>query len=77
MPYLANSNQHAMSAGDVKEIRVRKRTPPPPPAHRPVRRKPFDPHHFVGKIVVYGLAADGAIRFIHWLTISIAAEFRH
>lgn len=31
------------------------------------RRKRFDPHKAVGVIVIYGLAADSAIRFLMWL----------
>jgi hypothetical protein len=31
------------------------------------RRKRFDPHKLVGQIVLYGLAADGGIRFVDWL----------
>ena len=37
--------------------------------------KKIDPHAFVGQIVIYGLAADGAIRFLHWLVLSLAHEF--
>jgi hypothetical protein len=40
------------------------------------KRKRFDPHRFVGKIVVYGLALDGGIRFLHWLSLSLINEFR-
>ena len=31
------------------------------------RRKRIDPHKVVGTIVIYGLAADSAIRFCEWL----------
>jgi hypothetical protein len=31
------------------------------------RRKRIDPHKIVGQIVIYGLAADSAIRFLEWL----------
>jgi hypothetical protein len=51
-----------------------KREIPLPPSSSPRRRKRFDPHRFVGKVVVYGLALDGAVRFLHWLSISIMHE---
>jgi|GEM_PF-5065576 len=35
----------------------------------------FDPQRFVGKVAVYGLAFDGAARFLHWLSTSIMHEF--
>ena len=41
------------------------------------KRKRFDPHKVVGQVVVYGLAADGAVRFLHWLTLSLMHEFGH
>jgi hypothetical protein len=31
------------------------------------RRKRIDPHKIVGQIVIYGLAAESAIRFCEWL----------
>lgn len=47
-----------------------------PGAH--AKRKRFDPHRAVSKIVIYGLALDGAVRFLHWLVLSLAYEFgRH
>lgn len=36
----------------------------------------FDPHKIVGIIVIYGLALDGAVRFLHWLCLGLVKEFR-
>ena len=33
----------------------------------PRRRRRFDPHKAVGVVVIYGLAAASAIRFLTWL----------
>ena len=39
------------------------------------KRKRFDPHRFVGDLVIYCLALDGAVRFLHWLATSLIHEF--
>jgi hypothetical protein len=35
----------------------------------------FDPHRSLAKVVVYSLAVDDAIRFLHWLFINLIHEF--
>jgi hypothetical protein len=35
------------------------------------RHKRFDPHKLIGKIVVYGLAADEGIRILIWIITGI------
>jgi hypothetical protein len=53
---------------------LRRSTSPQIPNKRPKRRR-FDPHRFLGKVVLYGLAFDGGVRFLHWLTLSLMHEF--
>ncbi len=46
-----------------------------PTSSHSFRRKSFDPHHAVANVVVYGLAADSAVRLLHWLVLSILHDF--
>jgi hypothetical protein len=41
----------------------------------PHRCSHFEPHHLVGTVVLYGLALDSAVRFLHWLWLSLIHEF--
>lgn len=44
---------------------------------RKPRRKHFDPHKFVGKIVVYGLAAESGLQFVKWLVEKAIHDLFH